>query len=129
MTEPRQVTAVMEFRGGPGREAEAAEAWAFELTYYFTRGVGEPPLVSYDEAAGIYTCTGLIQTTHPGDGAVIREFWDDIRPRLDSILAEGRQRHLRELYPRRGIWFDGRDHPREEPAVDFPAGRKAVDHG
>ena len=33
MTEPRQVTAIARFRGGPGREQEAAEAWAFELTY------------------------------------------------------------------------------------------------
>jgi hypothetical protein len=63
--EAQTVTAVTRFRGGPGREAEAAEAWAFELTYYFTRGVSEPPTVSY--ANGVYTCTGLMQTTYPGD--------------------------------------------------------------
>lgn len=109
MTEPRQVTAVMEFRGGPGREADAAAAWAFELTYYFTRGVGEPPLVSYDEAAGIYTCTGLIQTTHPGDKPVSDGWCGEPAPSIDFILSPERQALLRGTYPRE-VMFDGRDH-------------------
>lgn len=53
------------FWGDPGREQEAAEAWAFEMKVYFKRGVGEPPVVEYED--GGYTVTGLITTTHPGD--------------------------------------------------------------
>jgi hypothetical protein len=104
--EPRQVTAVIRFRGGPGREREAAEAWAFELTYYFTRGVGEPPQVTW--ADGIYTCTGLMQTTHPGDLEPVTDFGEAVL--LDPVFWPARERHLRELYPRRPLWFDGRDH-------------------
>lgn len=107
MTEPRQVTAIARFRGGPGREREAAEAWAFELTYYFTRGVGEPPLVSYEN--GIYICTGLIQTTHPGDRAVTDFSSGEAWP-LDWGMLPGRQEMLREAYPERRVWYDGRDH-------------------
>lgn len=107
MTEPRQVTAIARFRAGPGREAEAAEAWAFELTYYFTRGVGEPPAVSYEN--GVYTCTGLIQTTHPGDRE-ITDFTSDGAWPLDWGMSEGRQEMLRGHYPDRAIWYDGRDH-------------------
>ena len=62
---PRQVLASAQFTGAPGREQAAAEAWAFEMKVYFHRGVGEPPVVTYD--GGVYTVTGLIQTTHPGD--------------------------------------------------------------
>lgn len=62
---PRLVRAGARFVGGPGREQEAAEAWAFELKVYFKRGVGEQPQVTY--ANGIYTVIGLIQTTHPSD--------------------------------------------------------------
>jgi hypothetical protein len=107
MTEPRQVTAIARFRGGPGRGREAAQAWAFELTYYFTRGTGEPPLVTYEN--GTYTCTGLMQTTHPDD----REITDFTREgpwSLDFVLNPGREKRLREMYPQRGIWYDGRDH-------------------
>jgi hypothetical protein len=64
-TEPRLVNSGCQFSAGPGREQEAAEAWAFEMKAYFKRGVGEPPAVAY--AAGVYSVTGLIQTTHPGD--------------------------------------------------------------
>jgi hypothetical protein len=64
-TEPRLVNAGARFTGGPGREQEAAEAWAFEMKAYFKRGVGEQPRVTY--ASGVYTVIGLIQTTHPGD--------------------------------------------------------------
>ena len=109
MTEPRQVTAIARFRGGPGREQEAAEAWAFELTYYFTRAVGEQPEVTYED--GVYTCTGLMQTTHPGDRSPVTVFdavaepWD-----LDFCLDPDRRERLRELYRKRGIWYDGRDH-------------------
>jgi hypothetical protein len=106
-TPPRQVTAVARFRGGPGREDDAAQAWAFELTYYFTRGVTEPPQVTY--ADGIYTCTGLMQTTHPGDHPVTDftrvETWE-----LDFSGDPGRQQRLREMYEQHGVWFDGRDH-------------------
>lgn len=62
---PRLVRAGAWFRGAPGRERDAAEAWAFEMKAYFHRGTGEQPEVSY--AAGIYRVIGLIQTTHPGD--------------------------------------------------------------
>jgi hypothetical protein len=61
----RQVLARTQFTGPPGQEQEAAEAWAFEMKAYFHRGVGEPPVVAYE--GGVYTVTGLIQTTHPGD--------------------------------------------------------------
>lgn len=64
-TEPRLVNAGARFTGGPGREQEAAEAWAFEMKAYFKRGVGEQPQVTYER--GVYTVVGLIQTTHPGD--------------------------------------------------------------
>jgi hypothetical protein len=72
-TEPRLVHAGAMFTGGPGREREAAEAWAFELKVYFKRGVREQPAVTYEH--GVYTVVGLIQTTHPGD-----------RPRPDGIV-------------------------------------------
>jgi hypothetical protein len=124
MTAPRQVTASARFRGGPGREGEAAAAWAFELTYYFTRGVGEPPRVSYED--GIYTVTGLIQTTHPGDGPD-NSFTGDEPLLLDSVLRPGRERYLRELYSRRSIWFDGRAHPAGEPGPQ--PGRRDRHHG
>lgn len=107
MTEPRQVTAVARFTGGPGREREAAEAWAFELTCYFTRGVGEPPAVAYED--GTYTCTGIVQTTHPGDRPVT-DFTLDEPWSLDFALGTDRQERLREMYRDRGIWYDGRDH-------------------
>lgn len=106
-TAPRQVTAVARFRGKPGREREAAEAWAFELTYYFTRGVSEPPQVSYEN--GVYTCTGVMQTTHPADGPVT-DFCRDEPWSLSFCQDEQRRQQLRELYPRQGTWFDGRDH-------------------
>ena len=64
-TPPRQVLARAQFTGPPGQQQEAAEAWAFEMKAYFHRGVGEPPVVTYE--GGVYTVTGLIQTTHPGD--------------------------------------------------------------
>jgi hypothetical protein len=64
-TEPRLLRAGAQFTGSPGREREAAEAWAFEMKAYFKRGVGEQPVVSY--ASGVYTVIGLIQTTHPSD--------------------------------------------------------------
>ena len=109
MTGTRTVTAVTRFRGGPGREAEAAEAWAFELTYYFTRGVGEPPAVSY--ANGVYTCTGLMQTTDPGDKAPVTEFDADGEPwDLDFCADPGRRARVRAEYPERRVWFDGRAH-------------------
>ena len=108
-TPVRQVTAVCRFRGGPGREAEAAEAWAFELVYYFTRAVGEPPEVTY--ADGVYTCTGLMQTTHPYDRSPVTDFNSGSEPwDLDFGLDPDRRKRLRELHARRGIWFDGRDH-------------------
>jgi hypothetical protein len=72
-TEPRLVNAGVRFTGGPGREREAAEAWAFEMKAYFKRGTGEQPVVTY--AGGVYTVIGLIQTTHPGD-----------RPKPDGIV-------------------------------------------
>jgi hypothetical protein len=72
-TEPRLVRAAARFAGVPGREQDAAEAWAFEMKAYFKRGVGEPPAVTY--AGGVYTVIGLIQTTHPGD-----------RPKADGIV-------------------------------------------
>jgi hypothetical protein len=64
-TEPRMVLAGAFFTAGPGREQEAAEAWAFELKVYFKRGVGEQPQVEYRN--GVYIVVGPIQTTHGGD--------------------------------------------------------------
>jgi hypothetical protein len=63
--EPHRVRAGAWFTGGPGREREAAEAWAFEMKAHFMRGAGEPPVVTY--ANGTYTVIGMIQTTHPAD--------------------------------------------------------------
>ena len=99
----RTVTAVVRFRAGPGREREAAEAWAFELTYYFLRGVGEQPQVTY--AGGVYTCTGLMTTSHPGDADDVTVF--ESTADLDFCMAPDRQKLLRDLYPARGR-FDGR---------------------
>ena len=59
------VLAGMRFTGSPGREDEAARAWAFELKVYFLRGVGEQPQVSHD--GSVYTVVGLMRTTHPWD--------------------------------------------------------------
>lgn len=61
----RHVLAGAWFTGAPGREREAAEAWASEMKVYFARGVGEQPVVTY--ADGTYTVVGLITTSHPGD--------------------------------------------------------------
>ena len=107
LTEPRNVVAVCWFSGGPGREREAAEAWAFELTYYFLRGVGEPPGVIY--ADGVYTCSGMMTTTHPGDGPGPVIFdkggppWD-----LNFAMNPHRQARLREQYDGGGERYDGR---------------------
>lgn len=111
-TEIRNVIAVTRFRGGPGREREAAEAWAFELTYYFKRGIGEPPQVTY--ADGVYTCRGIMQTTHPGDRDVT--VFDEGTPPwdLDFGVDEGRRARLRELYLSSDVFFDGRDREREQ---------------
>ena len=62
-TAPRLVTAVLRFHDGPGLEQLAADAWAFELTYYFTRGVGERPRVEYED--GVYTLT-ILPTAEAG---------------------------------------------------------------
>lgn len=61
----RHVVASAQFAGPAEQEREAAEAWAFEMKNYFLRGVGEPPVVTWKD--GVYTVTGLISTTHPGD--------------------------------------------------------------
>lgn len=109
--EPRNVTAVCWFKGGPGREREAAEAWAFELTYYFARGVGEQPKVSYDETTMLYECSGLMTTTHPLDKSPVTEFtfisepWD-----LDFSSSSERRKTVRELHAMRSRWWDGRGH-------------------
>lgn len=103
----RNVIATARFFGKPGREHDAAEAWAFELTYFFLRGVGEQPAVEYED--GIYTVTGMMTTTHPGDRAVTnftRELpWD-----LDFATATWRQTVLRDAYTERALpRFDGRE--------------------
>lgn len=91
-------TAIMKFAGTPGREREAAEAWAFELTYYFLRRVGEQPRVSY--ANGVYTCEGLMTTTHPGDSYPVTEFDKDAYPEanLDFCVSPERRARIRRLY-------------------------------
>ena len=117
MTEARLVTAVTRFSGGPGREREAAEAWAFELTYYFKRGVGEQPVVTYDADAGVYTCTGLMATTHPYDTSPVTVFDANSDPwSLDFCADAARQERVRELYPRAGYWWDCREHRSPDPA-------------
>jgi hypothetical protein len=112
-TVTRLVIAVTRFCGGPGREQEAAEAWAFELTYYFLRGIGEPPQVTYSD--GVYTCQGLMQTTHPGDRDVT--VFDEGSPpwSLDFTVNPERRAHLRESYQQSDHFFDGRDHESEQP--------------
>jgi hypothetical protein len=109
-TEPRNVLGVFRFRGEPGREKDAAEAWAFELTYYFLRAVGEAPQVEYQ--GGVYTCTGLMTTTHPADTAPVTIFNRHAEPSdLNWVLSPWRQERLRELHDRRPqqLRFDGRD--------------------
>jgi hypothetical protein len=101
----RVVTAVTRFLAGPGREREAAEAWFFELRYFFLRGPAEaPPVVTY--AGGVYTCTGQMTTTHPGDGNPTvfdsGEPWD-----LKSCEDPARRAMLREIHPREEYRFDG----------------------
>jgi hypothetical protein len=103
------VTAVCRFRAGPGRERDAAEAWGFELKYYFHRGVGDtPPQVTY--VSGVYTCRGTIITTHPGDAGNVVEFgpggWD-----LDFCADAERRAALRQSYRDwQGPRFDGGSH-------------------
>jgi hypothetical protein len=112
-TEPRNVLAVCRFRGSPGREQEAAEAWAFELTYYFLRGVGESPQVKY--VNGVYTCTGLMTTTHPGDKSPVTEFDAELEPwDLDSCTAMERRERLLSLHRLWQFRFDGRDHKQKD---------------
>lgn len=104
--EPQQVHATARFFGLPGLEQAAAEAWAFELTYYFLRGVGAAPVVSYEN--GIYTCTGLIQTTHPADHDPL-DFTPDEPWDLLFSMEPTRQARLRDMYEQPGPKFDGRD--------------------
>lgn len=121
-TPPRAVTAVCRFRGGPGRHADAALAWGFELVYYFLRGVGEtPPVVQYfpdGPGTGVYVATGPMTTTHPGDTGDPVEFdkhgpgWD-----LDFVSAADRRARLRDLYARSPFRFDG-----QPPGGGGPAG-------
>ena len=113
--EPRIVTAVCQFRGGPGREREAAEAWAFELTYYFKRGIGEPPLVTYEN--GVYTVRGLMTTTHPGDHGDVVHFDKDSVWDLGFALDPDRQARLRELYRSDLHRWDGRPPPLLDSAL------------
>jgi hypothetical protein len=91
----RIVTAVMCFRAGPGRETEAAEAWAFELTYYFMRRAGEQPAVTY--AGGVYTVTGLMTTSHPFDTGGTVTFSGEPAS-LDFCVSPARREYLRGLY-------------------------------
>jgi hypothetical protein len=98
VTDAREVIAIARFRGGPGREAEAAMAWSFELKYYFHRGINpdQPPQVTYED--GVYTCTGTMVTTHPGDRA-ITIFDEDADPwDLDFAAGTSRKADLRRLY-------------------------------
>ena len=75
---------------------------------YFLRGVGEAPAVTYD--AGVYTVSGLMQTTHPGDRSPVTVFDDGSEPAsLDFCTAPDRQAMLRGMYDGRGPRWDGRD--------------------
>ena len=104
---PRNVVAVFKFCGGPGREQEAAEAWAFELKYYFLRGVGEQPEVIYQD--GVYTCRGLMTTTHPGDRSPVTVFNAGEPSSLAFCTSPDRVQRLRDLYGQRsGPRYDGR---------------------
>lgn len=115
MSEARIVTAVTRFKGSPGREREAAEAWAFELTYYFLRGIGEQPKVEY--ADGVYICTGLMTTTHPGDKSPVTVFEAIAEPwSLDFSVDAARRERLREWYQDREVYWDGRDRDPVRPA-------------
>jgi hypothetical protein len=106
VTAAMTVEAVAQFRGAPGREKEAADAWAFELTYYFGRGVGEPPAVTYKD--GVYTCRGLMTTTHPSDTAPVTWFDKGSPWELDFSLNPERRRTLRALHAQRPARWDGR---------------------
>jgi hypothetical protein len=107
------VIAIMRFYGGPGRERDAAEAWAFEITYYYLRSVGEQPAVEYTD--GVYTVSGMMTTTHPCDRAVTDFCPSGTAIRLDDALAPSRRTKLRTIYPSRCTWrFDGRDHDEED---------------
>jgi hypothetical protein len=112
-TPASNVIAILRFYGGPGRERDAAEAWAFEITYYFLRGVGEQPAVEY--SGGIYTASGMMTTTHPGDHAVTNFTPSGTALSLDAALNPRRRTMLREIYAgRRGWRFDGRDDDGED---------------
>jgi hypothetical protein len=102
----REVTAVIRFaEPQQGRERDAALAWGFELRYYFGRGVGErAPGVSF--SAGVYTCTGQITTTHPGDKPVT-DFTPDEPWNLAYCASSRRRDMLRELWAKRIARFDG----------------------
>jgi hypothetical protein len=110
--EPRNVLAVFKFRGAPGREQEAAEAWAFELTYYFLRGVGEAPKVEFQpgitDRYGVYTCTGLMTTTHPYDTSPVTAFNGGEPSELDFCIDPERQQRLREMRTGKLMRWDGR---------------------
>lgn len=101
------VIAIMRFYGEPGRERDAAEAWAFEITYYYLRCVGEQPAVVYQN--GIYTVSGMMTTTHPGDRAETDFCPSGTAISLDDALTPSRRTKLRAIYPARASWrFDGR---------------------
>jgi hypothetical protein len=98
------------FDPGPGGKALHHEPHILrgELTYYFLRGVGEQPVVSYD--AGVYTVSGLMQTTHPGDRSPVTVFNGGSEPSsLDFCTDPKRQDLLRGMYGGRELRWDGRD--------------------
>jgi hypothetical protein len=103
-----RTVAVMRFSGAPGRDKDAALAWGFELKYYFMRGVGEtPPSVTWED--GVYTCAGMMTTSHPHDRQPVTVFdgFDGDPADLDFVLGPDRMARLRELYPRWAVRFDG----------------------
>lgn len=120
--EPRIVTAITRFRGGPGRERDAALAWGFELMYYFLRAPGEAPqLVIYDD--GVYTCTGQMMSTHPREpdpaDFTRQDPWD-----LDYCLDPQRQAALRRLHAAYPRW-DGTAREENGPAQLLIAAARA----
>jgi len=127
--------AVCHYWAGPGREHDAALAWAYDLTYWFRRGVGEQPAVTAATAQPmrlndawyaepgflflnyweimprpaelvIYHCRGLMSTTHPGDQRPVSVFDAGSAWSLDFSLDPRRQESLRQPYA--GPRWDGR---------------------
>jgi hypothetical protein len=86
------VEAVAHFWAGPDREHDAALAWAYDLTHYFKRGVGEPPMVIATESAPQWQA----HNSYYGDGyydtacGLYLNFWGSYSPPQPLVIYECR---------------------------------------